>query len=127
MKQIKLILVAMLLIVMAAACSGSSSYNPKLCAELKEKVSNDQDLTESDYNDMTNQMAACFKILADKQKEFGDDKAAYTEYISSEEGSKVAEYALGFAITIQKDKDKLSPDNIKKLAEVKKMMEDLEK
>ncbi len=128
MKQIKLIFAAMLLIVMAA-CSGASSasYNPKMCEELKEKISNDQTLSESDYNDITDQMAACFKILVEKQKELGDDKAAYREYMTSEEGSKVAEYALGFALTLQKDEDKLSPDNVKKLVEVKKMMEDLEK
>lgn len=125
MKLMKVLAVA-LLFVGLTACSGSTSFNPEKCKQLEDKIHSNSSLTENDYNEMIDQMGAALEVLADKQKEFGDDKEKQTEYVKSEEGKQIVSAVLGFGIYLDAHEKDLSPGNIKKLEALQKRFKELD-
>lgn len=125
MKTIKL-MAGVLVMVLLTACGGTS-YNPELCKELSEKIENDQTLTESDYNDMIDQMEAIVKHLDKLDKDAKNDPELEKKMTDDKELMDEATYVFGFAIYLEMNKDKLSADNIKKMEELEKEFKNLKK
>lgn len=117
MKNLKFMALAVLLAIVTSCGSKQSSaaYNPEKCAELKQMIDERRTLTSSDYDDLINQMTAATLTLADKKKEFGDDKEALQSFLKTDEGKQLVEYSAGFAIVLGMQKKNLSADNLKNL------------
>lgn len=124
MKKVIISLASMFMMLLVA-CSGSSSYNPETCSKLETMAREKQELTESDYNQMIDQMVAACKILAEKKTQIGDDKDAMREFRNSEEGKQLLTYSLGFAFYLESEKNNLPEGSLKKLAEAKTELEKL--
>lgn len=126
MKYLQFVLVAVMMFAMSA-CSGSKSYSPEKCQQLSELAKSGTELTSSDYNEMIDQLVAVAKILDEKKTEIGDDKAKLMEFMTSEEGGQLMEYAIGFAMYLEQHQKDLSADNLKKMVEAKEELEMLNK
>lgn len=129
MKRILLsFVVVFAMITMLVQCGGgSSSYNPATCQELKEKVSNNQELTENDYKQMIDQVVGIAKCLSEKQKEFANDPEKKKEYENTEEVKQMMEYYFSFAITLSAKRSELSPSLQEKMNEAEKEINSLQK
>lgn len=125
MKLMKVLAVALMFIGLTA-CSGSGSFSPEKCKQLEDKIHSSATLTENDYDEMIDQMGAALEVLADKQKEFGDDKEKQTEYAKSEEGKQIISAVLGFGIYLDAHQKDLTPGNLKKLEALQKRFKELD-
>ncbi|MBD5357560.1 MAG: hypothetical protein HDR88_11235 [Bacteroides sp.] len=114
MKHLKMFFIAVGLFCLTA-CSGSASYNPEKCEQLKEKIRDKQPLTEADFSEMIDQMEGVCDLITKKQTEAGDDKAKYKEFADSNEARDALGYLLGFGFYIDSHKSELSKSNLKKL------------
>ncbi len=122
MKLIKGFLLSAMLFVLAA-CGGNASYSPEKCAELKAKIESKQTFSESDYDEMLDQMNAMLKVYEEKQKSFGDDAEKQKEFAQSVEGKEIASNFLGFIFYLDSHKEDLKPGNLKKLMELQQQLE----
>lgn len=126
MKKI-LISLASICLMLLVACSGSStSYNPETCAKIKTMVEENKELSESDYNQMIDQMVAACKLLSEKSKSLDADPQAAREFMTSDEGRDLLDYSMGFAIYLETNKAKLPEGCLKKLDEAKAELEKLQ-
>lgn len=117
-KKVFAALLCGLSLLVMGACSGSSSYSVSKCEQLSEKAKSGEKLTESDYNEMIDQMAAAakeIKRLSDETKGDSEKEKALKE---DPEFRKMAEYAIGFGFYLSKESKNLSPDNVKRLEKV---------
>lgn len=110
-----------------AACSGNASYNPKACADLEKKIQNKQEMSESDYNDMIDQMDAILEKISAKDEELKDDPEKLKEYANSEEVKDLLKYTFTFGIYLDSHEDQLSDANKKKLQDIQKKFENKKK
>lgn len=124
MKAIKFLLCAIVMTALTA-CSGGNSYNPATCEMLKNKIDNKEQLTEKDYNMMIDQMLAATVELKKQKEAAGDDPEKLKELKNSESTKEMMGYVLGFTFYIGSSEKDLSPENVKKLTELKKAMESL--
>ena len=125
MKFLKSMLIVAALVCLAA-CSGSSSYNPKVCKELQEKIEAHQDLTEADYSTMIDQLGAAAKELHAKKEAIGNDKEKTMEWAETEEAKDLLGYTFGFSLYLAQHKSDLSESNIKALEKVGEEMKKLD-
>lgn len=126
MKLLKILCIALCLTGMAA-CSGSASYSPEKCTQLSEKIKSGDTLSEKDYTEIVDQFAAATELFIKKQQEYGDDKAKMSEYYSTEEGKELLSNVLGFGMYLDKNADKLSASDAKKLEKTKELVENQKK
>lgn len=124
MRLIKVSLFAAVLFLLAA-CSGNGGYSPEKCAELKSKIEKKETLTESDYNEMIDQVSSMIKVYEAKEKEFGDDKEKRREYITSEEGKEILSNTLGFVFYLDAHKSELTEGNVKKLSNLQSQLKEM--
>lgn len=124
MKAIKFLLCAIVMTALTA-CSGGNSYNPETCEMLKNKINNKEQLTEKDYNMMIDQMLAATVELKKQKEAAADDPEKLKELKNSESTKEMMGYVLGFTFYIGSSEKDLSPENVKKLTELKKAMESL--
>lgn len=118
MKYLSTLFIAVAIFCLTACSgSGSSSYNPKKCAELKEKIEKNEELSQSDYSEMIDQMGAATFELDKKEKEIGNDKEKKDKFLE-DGGKEMAEYAIGFGIYISQHAADLNADNSKKMIEL---------
>lgn len=121
-------IVKTLLLVVAVVCfcaCGGSSYNPKTSEKLFEKIHSGEKLTDADYSEMIDQLGAGCKIMIEKQKEIGDDKAKAEEFANDKENRDMVTSIMGFAFYLDAHKGELSPDNLKKFEKLEKELSDL--
>lgn len=123
MKYLSSLLLGFILVCFAA-CGGSSSYNPEKCKELKEKIESGAELTQKDYSELIDQLGAVTIELNTKENEIGDDKEKKAEYLESQ-GKDIAGYALGFGFYVYQHTKDLDADNMKKLTELEKKLNEL--
>lgn len=114
-----------LLLCVLAACSGSSSYDPRLCEQLKEKVGNNETLTEKDYDQMVGQVCAIADIAKARAEEVKGDSVKLAKQGEDTEFKKQIEYLLGFSFVLAANEDKLSPENKQKLEKMGEQMKSL--
>lgn len=124
MKKFNLLLCTFI-VLLAAACSGSNAYDPKVCDELKTKIDNHEQLSEKDYGIMIDQMVAASKEVKKMRDKMGDDAAKGSEMLKDEAFQETATYAMGFAFYIGSHQNELSEANIKKLVKAKEELEAL--
>lgn len=124
MKKI-LSIVAVILIMGMAACGSSSSYNPKVCEELKEKTEQKQTLSEGDINTMIDQVMAIAKTLKKEQDKFKDDPEKLKELKNDKEFQEMAIYAVGFVFYLSMHEKDLTPGNVKHLQEAQKYIDSI--
>lgn len=110
-----------------SACGGgvSGGYNQEKCEALKQKIENNQEMTEADYNVMIDQLGDLVKYLDKKNKEMGDDKEKAKEFGESAEAKQMLEYTLGFAMYLEQHKNDLSSSNLKKMVDLQEEMKKL--
>lgn len=117
------VMAAFLIIGMVQCSGGGSTYNPQKCEQLKEKISNNEEMSDQDYNEMIDQMVGMMKYLKNKETEFKENPEKMKEFEKSEEGYNMVGYLLGFGFYLESKKKDLSPEIQKKLedaeAEVK--------
>lgn len=125
MKYLSSLFIGLLLVCFAACSGGSSSYNADKCKALKEKIEKNEELSQSDYSVMIDQMAAATLEISKKEKEIGDDKEKKEKFLNDEGGKEMAEYAVGFGIYISQHAKDLDADNIKKMLDLDQKMKEL--
>ena len=119
MKTLKLMFVALAMICLAA-CSGTS-YDAATCDKLAERIDSQEQITDSDYTAMIDQMNA---ITDDFDKEDLDGKTDALTYFSNEENAKKLGYFMVFSFYIENHMSELSADNQKKYQELQKRFDD---
>lgn len=125
MKLMKVLAVALLFIGLTA-CSGGSSFNPEKCKQLEEKMHSGDKLTESDYNEMIDQMGGAIEVLSAKEKEIGEDKDKQSEFVKTDEAKQLMTAVLGFGFYLDSHKSELTPGNLKKLEALQKRFKELD-
>ncbi|MCM1377018.1 MAG: hypothetical protein NC097_06060 [Clostridium sp.] len=115
MKQF-IITFAVILVFICSACS-NSGYDPEKCEALSEKVKSQKELTQDDYSDMIDQAQYAIEFI---KKETGVDnvKEMSAEDRNNPEIQKAFKYALGFAIVVGFNQDKLDEANKKKMNDI---------
>lgn len=126
MKKIIFSIVIGAMLIVMAACGGGATYNPALCEQLKEKISNRETLSEQDYNDMIDQVVAMVKYVKEKEAEFKDNPEMKKEFEKSDEGKNILGYILGFGFCIESNKKDLTPANLKKFQAAEKELKALD-
>lgn len=116
-----------LMFIGLTACSGSSSFSPEKCQQLEEKIKANEELTESDYNEMIDQMGAAIEVLAEKDDQWKDDEQKQKEFIKSEEGKQVVGAIIGFGLYLDSHSKDLTPAHAKKLQALEKRFKELDK
>lgn len=124
MKKLSFIL-TLAVAIFLAACSGGASYNVAECDALKEKISNKQELTEGDYNQMIDQLVGAAKGLKAKKDACGGDLEKEKELRKDEELKSMAGYAIYFALYLESHKKDLTPDNLKKLEKANEELKEI--
>ncbi len=124
MKYLKLLFVAAMIFGLSA-CAGSAGYSPEKCKALSEKVKSGEELTESDYNEMIDQLGAAVKVMKDNQEKYAGDKEAEAKYQDSDEAKDLVSTVLGFGIYLSTHKKDLTPANQKHLEEVSEQLKSL--
>ena len=107
-------------ILILAACSGVGNYNPQKCAALQEKIDNKQELSESEYGEMIDQLGGMINFMKEKEKEIGEDKEGGSKefFTKSEEGKQLGKYFLYFGMYLDSHADQLSNSNKRKLNKI---------
>ena len=123
MKILKLLFCATIMLVMVSC--GNSGYSRVTCEELENKIKNNEELTEQDYNTMIDQTVAALKIVDKKTSDVKDNPEKLKEVLKDEDLQKMSQYALGFAIYLGLHEDQLSPQNLKKFEDAQKEIESL--
>lgn len=111
MKLVKFMFFAAVVILMAA-CGGTSGYNAETCEQLKTKIDKHETLTDQDYNEMIDQTVAIIKDLDKQIKACGDDSEKMSELKKNEEYTKMAGYAIGFGLYMSFNEKDL-PESVK--------------
>lgn len=119
MKTLKLMFVALSMICLAA-CSGPS-YDAATCDKLAERIDAQEQLTDSDYSVMIDQMSA---IADDFDKADKKDKADAIAYFSNEENAKKLGHAMIFSFYLDAHQSELSADNLKKYQKLQDRFDD---
>lgn len=118
------ILLAALLVIVLAACSGSSGYSPEKCEQLKEKITNNQELTQDDYATMIDQVVDAAKQLKTTLDEAKGNQEKEDALRNDSKFTDMMGYTLGFSIYLSTHRKDLSPENIKKLVEAEQELKD---
>lgn len=112
-------LVALSMICLAA-CSGTS-YDAATCDKLVERIDSQEQLTDSDYSAMIDQMTA---ITDDFDKDDLDGNTDAITYFSNEDNAKKLGYVMVFSFYIENHLSDLSADNLKKYQQLQKRLDD---
>ncbi|MDE5808341.1 MAG: hypothetical protein K2H76_09500 [Muribaculaceae bacterium] len=105
-------------IFILAACSGVGSYSPEKCSELKEKIKSKQELTESDYTDMVDQLEGIVNLMKEMEKEFGGDQEKEKEYAKTEEAQTLVKNFFEIGMYLDAHTDQLSNSQKKKINKI---------
>lgn len=117
---------AILLVFMIGACSGGSGFNKSTCEELQNKITNHEELSDSEISSMIDQMYDCAKEIKKITDPAKDDPEKMMELKSNEEIQELGAYILGFGFYLESHAKDLSPDNVKKLMEMEKKIKELD-
>lgn len=124
-KKAFMTLVCTIALFVIGACSGTPSYDAAVCEQLKEKIESEEALTDQDYGTMIGQVEAAAREMKRLQDETEGDKEKEKALLDDPEFRAMMEYTIGFSLQLQKDAKKLSPDNVKKMAELGETMKSL--
>lgn len=123
MRYFRLLFCAALIAVMASCGSGKTEgYDASLCSDLAEKIDNNEQLTEEDYDDMITQMLAAAKELHDKKEAIEKDPEKLGEFQEDEGNANMWQYAFGFQMYLRMHQSELPASVVKKLQEAEKEM-----
>lgn len=122
MKKI-LSIVAILSVVLLVSCGGSSSFSLEKCQQLEEKIKAQEPLSESDYNEMIDQVVAASKTLKEKEDACDGDPEKLSALKADPEIKDLMQYAVGFMLYLGFNEQELTPGNLKKLQQAQKEFE----
>lgn len=116
-KNLFLMFICMFTLLLVTACSGSG-YDKEVCEQLKNKIENEEELTDEDYSTMIDQVCAGMEEMKRIKKETEGDAEKEKALLDDKDFTDMVEYVIGFSMQLEKDAKKLSPENAKKVLEM---------
>lgn len=116
-------MLACAVVLLLTACSGG--YSHSACEQLKEKMQNHEQLTESDYNTMVDQLVICAKTIKEKVDDAKGNQEKEDALRNDTEFTDMMGYCMIFGFYLDSHKKDLSEDNIKKVEEASQELKSL--